>query len=70
MAESMDVGVIGDAMARPAPEGHPQYEALKQRFQPLLVQLEDIANARGDAQTSSYKALQELLKQLNTLDQS
>jgi hypothetical protein len=54
----------------PAPEGHPQHEVLKQRFQPLLAQLEDIANARGDDQTSSYKALQELLKQLNTLHQS
>jgi hypothetical protein len=50
--------------------GHPRYDALMRRFQPLLSQVEKADGSGVDAQTATYTALQEILKEVNTLRRS
>jgi len=50
--------------------GHPDYDALVQRLQPLLSQVEKAEDVGGGAQTSIDTALRELLKEIGILNRS
>ena len=50
--------------------GHPRYDALMRRFQPLLSQAEKADGSEVGDQTAIYTALQAILKEASILSRS